>query len=211
MNFAFPEQVGVAGGLTVFGMILSFQFFSMEMLVERTFHDLKTDMKFRLYMAPVKRMDYMIAASLVGFLFTMVQGLLIWGISAIFFDFPIGNIGINLLVMVVIAILSQLIGLIICLLVPKYQAARTIVYIFCFGSMALSNALFIEFGSGAVITFIQTYFVPLYAGVEVIAFGGMVENNSEMLINRLLVLVAWLLVLSLVVVILSRRKKHDYL
>ena len=187
--------------------MIAFQFFSMEVVTNIIFEDLKGPVRWRLFMTPVPQRTFHAAVSAAGFMVTIVQGISIFGISALVFGARIDNPLFFITVFMIVAVIVQLMGLIISQSAPTLRVASGITYAICFGMMIFSGILFIPLGDSALATFVLSYGTPLALATRAIFYAGPILDNMNQAMINLSVLLAITLVLAVVYMILGRRRK----
>ena len=187
--------------------MIAFSFFSIEVITSIIFEDLKGSVRWRLFMAPVPQRTFHAAAAVGSLMITIVQGVSIFGLSALFFGARINNLPFFIIVFMVVAVMAQLIGLIISQLAPTLRVASGITYAICFGMMILSGILFIPLGDSALAVFITSYGTPLALATRAIFYAGPILDNMNQAMINLGVLLAITLVLAVANIILGRRRK----
>jgi len=188
--------------------MVSFQFFSGELLVEGIYDDLtEGSMRWRLFASPVPQRTFLSGMALASWMFNIVQALVILGVTAIIFDVRWGNPFVLVAAILLISVLSQLIAAFISQVSPKRKTATVTFNILCFAMMFLSGMLFIPLGDSAVAMFIQQYATPLALGYRAILYAGPVFYNMSQALINLGILAAITAVFAVLVFALGRRRK----
>jgi len=201
---------GVAANATVLAAVfmVSFQFFSGELLLEDIFDELKTGpVRWRLFAAPVPQRTFLSGAAMASWLFGIVQALVIFGVVGLLFDVHWGNPLVFIAVILIVSIMSQLIAALITQLVSKRGTAVVVLNILCFAMMFLSGFLFIPLGNSPIATFIQQYGTPLSLGYRAILYAGPVFDDMSRALFNLGILGAITAVLAVLVFALGRRRR----
>jgi len=188
--------------------MVSFQFFSGEILIYSIYDDLKEGpVRWRLMASPVPQRTFLAGASMASWLFNLLQGILIFTVTALVFDIEWGNPLVLVAVLLIISIMSQLVAALISQLAPKRKNATVASMIFCFGQMLLSGFFFVPLGNSAIATFLQEHGTPLSLASRAILFAGpILDDMSEAMFN-IGVLAAITAVLAVLVFALGRRRR----
>ncbi|MCL2169779.1 MAG: ABC transporter permease [Defluviitaleaceae bacterium] len=194
------------GFATVMAIVFmaSFQYFAGEIILYNIFYDLRGAASERLYVSPVPMRTFVMGAAASSLMFTLMQGILIFGVTAIFFDVMWGSPLIFFAVLLVTGITSQLIGALIALLSPTRKAASAIITVFCFAQMMTSGYLFVSLGNSPFANWLNSYGTPLALSTTVL-FRSTAGNYSNAMIAF-----AWLAgvmaVLGILVAVLAKRR-----
>ena len=202
------DRVAVQATFLAVMFMVSFQFFSGELLLENIFSDLKEgSVRWRLAATPVPQRTFLSGAVVASWVFNLVQAMIILGVAAVLFDVQWGNPFVLVSVVLLVSILSQLIAALITQLAPKRKTATVAINILCFGMMFLSGVLFIPLGDSAIATFLQQYGTPLALGYRAILYAGPVFDDMGQALFNLSVLGGITLVMAALVFVLGRRRK----
>ncbi|MCL2562688.1 MAG: ABC transporter permease [Oscillospiraceae bacterium] len=188
--------------------MVSFQFFSGELLLENMYNDFKEgSVRWRLSASPVPQRTFILGVALSSWVFNIAQAAVIFGVSAIAFDVRWGNPFVFAAVILLVSILSQLIAAFITQIAPKRRTASVAINITCFGMMLLSGMLFVPLGDSAIATFLQEYGTPLALGYRAILYAGPVFDDMNQALFNLGILAAITAVFAVLVFALGRRRK----
>jgi len=188
--------------------MISFQFFSGELLLENMYNDLKEgSVRWRLLASPVPQRTFLSGIALSSWIYNIAQALVIFGVTAIAFDVRWGNPLVFVIVLLLVSVLSQLIAALITQLAPKRKTASVAINILCFGMMFLSGMLFVPLGDSAIATFLQQYGTPLALGYRAILYAGPVLDNMAQAWTNIGILAAITAVMAVVVFALGRRRR----
>jgi len=190
--------------------MVSFQFFSGELLLESIYSDFREGpQRWRLLATPVPQRTFLAGLSASSWALNLVQGILIFGIIALAFGVYWGNLLVFIAVLLLISIMSQLLAALFSLLIPKQKLASIVWNLFCFAQMLLAGFFFVPLGDSAFATFMATHGTPLSLGWRAIAYAGPVLYDMSSALFNIGILAAITAVIALAVIILSigRRKK----
>jgi len=187
--------------------MIAFQFFSSQVLIYHIYEDLRGPARWRLLATPVKQGSFLAGAVLASWIFSIIQGLLIIGTSALLFDMHWGNPFILVAVIIMVATIGQLMALLISLATSKLKTAVGITYAIGFSMMFLSGALFVPLGDSAFAVFVQNYGTPLTLAWRAIIFSGVADNDMSLVAFNMGVLGIIAAVMAGVVLILGRRRR----
>ncbi|MCL2864351.1 MAG: ABC transporter permease [Lachnospiraceae bacterium] len=199
------EFTATTTAITILFMV-SFQFFAGELILRAINEDLRGEVRWRLFATPNQGKSFLIGAAASSWVFNLIQGILIFGLSALVFDVYWGNMLVVIPLFLLVSISSQLIASLIAILAPK-RAAFGIHTGMCFLMMFLSGWLFVDFGDGPVARFIMYYVTPLGLGARGILYAGPVGDDMRQALFHLGILAAMTVILAFLVLILGRRQK----
>jgi len=184
--------------------MVMFQLFGGIYLNEWIYDDFKGEKRWRLFAAPVTQNKIVFSAAIAGWLFTAVLGLLLVIVSAVLFNAYWGNFLFWIPVLMLVSAISQFMWVIFSYFARKKKTSQTIGFITIFSMQALAGFL-IGFGERAteIITKIPT---PLNAGFKAILYSGLVEADTKLAVQNMLILAAWLAVLVITAVIAGKRR-----
>jgi len=186
--------------------MVSFQFFSGELIIHNIYGELRGPVSSRLFVSPVPQRTFIMGCAVSCWVFNIIQALVIFIVTAIFFDVYWGNPLVFIAVLLLISIMSQLIGALISILVPTRKVASGILNGLAFLMMFLSGMLFISFGDSPIATFITSYATPLALGFRAILFAGPVFDDMSRAMFNLGILTVITVVLGFIVFVLGRRR-----
>ncbi len=188
--------------------MLAFQFFGTGLVVYWLHHDFKGPVHWRIQAAPIDQRVFFLAIAVGSWIFNIVQGLLIIGITAIFFHAHWGNLGIALSVLILISFMCQLIGILIFYLTKNYQGANTLMYVIGFGMMLLSGLLIGRLGDGETISFIHDH-TPLSLGAQAIVDSGIFGEGMEKSLSNIGILSVMTVIIAIITWILGRKLRYE--
>jgi len=214
------EAQGQMVGNMVTLMILSFQFFSSEVLYYDLFTTLRGEVANRLYMSPVKQNKFFIGAVGWSWIFSIFQAAVIFTIVYLVFPeayFP--SFWLLGTMVLIVSILSQLKGALMPLIAKTRKSADGISAIVCFGMMFLSGGLLVNFGESDFAVFLMTRSNPLALAWSALQqdtawqrylSGDLqvsIPDPTNFITTNLIILGIVMVVLAAVVVILGKRRK----
>ena len=202
--------------------LLVFQFFGGTMVIYYLFEDFKTDMRWRLYVAPCSQIGFLTSVIIVNWIITLTMGAAIVIVSSLFLDTYWGNPFVLILTLLQISLMGVLICVILFLFVKKKGAAIGVLYVFAFGTMIVTNLTFIlepdVLGDGFLNTFLFQYNSPTTIGMRAIVysgsmdaylFGGRFVGNMSQAFTNLGILGIINALLLVVIGVAGRRRKSD--
>jgi ABC-type multidrug transport system permease subunit len=194
--------------------MLIFQLMGSLLVIDFLYADLRENMRWRLLAAPMSPLRYALGNAVGAYSFSLISGVVIIAVSAFAFNAYLHNIWVLFTVLFLMALISQLFGVLMFLLCKQKRVANTLGVIFCWGMILLSGPFMgIDIGEGifAVGSLIMPYAIALRAviysgevtgtfnGVEY--YGGMAE--AWMNVGYLAIFAAFLFILTYFI---SRRR-----
>ena len=152
--------------------MLSFQFFSADILTYNVFDDLRGNAKWRLQAAPVPMRKFYVGAALSSWVFNLIQAAAILGVASIFYEVHWGSWPIVVGTILLTSIIAHLIVMLLLQFANSRKLASGVMQGLCFGFMALSGILFVPLGNSPIARFIQDFGTPLGQGINAIGYGG---------------------------------------
>jgi hypothetical protein len=163
--------------------LLLFQLMGSLIVIDFLYDDLRGDMRWRLLATPTPIIKFVGANLFASVLFAVISGLFILAAGAFAFNSYMHNVWVMLAVLVVMAIMSQLVGLIFFFLFKKKSMANTLGVVYCWGMALLSGYMFnISFGE-AFTTFGRLYTPFAWAFRAIMFSGGLAAEGMEGIIN----------------------------
>ncbi|MCL2621067.1 MAG: ABC transporter permease [Defluviitaleaceae bacterium] len=206
-----PGQPGPVGILVTL-FILSFQFFSSEVLYYELFTTLRGDVADRLYMSPVTKNKFYAGAIAWSWTFSILQAVIIFTVVYLAFpDNPYPSTWLLVTMVLIVSILAQLKGAFMPYIAKTRKAADGISAAICFGMMFLSGGLMVNFGESDFAQFLMGRSNPLALAWSAIQWdiqyqlGTNDGRHSEIMLN-IGILVAITVVLFVVLIVLGRRR-----
>lgn len=145
-------------------MMTGFQFFAGLALLDYLNGDFRADRRWRLFSTPVKNNDFIFGAIAAVFVYAVLQGLVIIGVS-LFMRVYWGNIFVLLGTLLLIAAIAQMFYMLFFLLFKNLQTIQTItqivVWIMLFASGWVSMGPGAMEGESPVLEFFFTYGTPI--------------------------------------------------
>jgi len=204
----------IGASVNAINMILGFQFFGTWLVFHFLFQDLRSNMRFRLGASPWSITKFIAPAVTAGWIYSVVAGVIVTGISSLIFPMYWGNFFIFIIVFLLTSIIGSLICILLFFFAKDLSTATTLHYVICFGFMGLSMLWFnIPFEDGLFYT-IAANSNPLTIGTRAIlhtwsfsdVLGLGIEYNAGQAFLNIIVLVAIAFVLSAIAVIAGRRR-----
>jgi len=202
-------------------IMVMFQFMYGTHMVDLVFNDFKSSRRWRLLVAPVSLSKYIFSILVAAASFSVLTGVLIMGVAAIFLNAHLHNVAILLTVIIIMSIFAQVFGMLMSLLIPKKGVAEAVCVLFSFFMLIPSGDFLISINVGGVVGTFFEYMTPYAMAMRAILASGIMANTvsanfamdlaefgrdmSTALINTG-ALAATTLVLAIIVVIVSRRR-----
>jgi ABC-type multidrug transport system permease subunit len=164
-------------------------------------------------------------AFIANWILSVLLGIVIIVVTALFMNVYWGNLFVLAAVMLLVSLIATFIAILIFLFTRKISQANTLGYIIAFGLMVISGIMvpLAVFGDNAIFRFLTTYGTPLTLGTNAIiasgdlhgifagrntALPGVPIGGSDVsVIFNIGVLAAITLVLGLITIIATRRRK----
>ena len=206
----------IATGIMTIIMVM-FQFMGGALVVDYYYRDFKTAQRWRLLASPAPLHKFVFASMLACIVFSILSGALIIGVSALFLDAYLHNPFMLVAVLVVMAVFTQLLGLLISLLGPKKATAEAICTLFSFAMVVPAGHMFINFRLGGAAEIIFSRVTPYAQAINAILYSGslggdlfgnagFIGADMNMALLNLGTLTATTLVLGIIVAIVARRR-----
>jgi len=203
-------------------IMVMFQFMYGTHMVDLIFNDFKNSRRWRLLAAPVSLSKYIFSIMVAAATFSVLTGLLIMGVAAIFLNAHLHNVVVLVAVIIIMAIFAQVFGMLMALLVPKKGVAEAICVMFSFFMIIPSGNFLIGFRfAGGFLANFFNYMTPYAQAMRGIMASGIMGNSVDenfalavgefgrdmgtALLN-MGTLAATTVVLAIIVVIVSRRR-----
>jgi hypothetical protein len=193
--------------------LLLFQLMGSLIVIDFLYEDLRGEMRWRLLATPVPVIRFVLANLLASVSFAVISGLMLIGVSAFVFNAYLHNVWVLLSVLVLMAVMSQLVGILFFLVFKRKGTANTMGTLFCW-VMVLLSGFMMGISFGEAITRIGRLYTPfawafraiIYSG-EAAGLGGMIEAGgmTDALLN-LGYLAGFTVLLVPVVVVLAKRE-----
>jgi hypothetical protein len=196
------EEAGIVLDLAVtVQIVLAFQFFGASCTTDWLHSDMKGAVRARLLVTGINQRLFNISVIAAGWIFNVIYGMILVGITSVFFDTYWGSYFIALIVIALISLLSQIAGALIFYMTKDEKTGSRVAYFF--GEIMIGLAIIpFAFNVGDVVRNIGGY-LPIGLGVETIEF----YSISEVAIN-LGILLGYSFVLAIIVYYVSKRKQQ---
>ena len=156
--------------------MLSFQFFAGGTMLQFLHKDLKGEMRNRLGTAPCSKLSFLAPAFFANWLFSILNGLILIVVTALFLNVYWGNLLILALVLMLVSLIAILIFALVFLFAKTYGTANGLIYIISFGMMFLSGWLLGPLLSGNPVGDFLMQYTPLSLGINAIINSGMMSE-----------------------------------
>ena len=182
-------------------MVLGFLFFGTDITGNRLHDDLKGSVGARLLVTGIDKRTFFLTVTVAGWIYLFVMGMLLVAIASLLFDGVWGSYAMVMVVILLLALLTQLIGVIIFYFTKDKKSSARISYLF--GEVFIGLSIFpyvINFGE--TITTILNH-SPVGIGVQAIkadSFVGVLPNLGMLL--------GYILVMIMAVLTVGRRKEQ---
>ena len=177
------DQSLIVNGYSVMATVLAtiimvmFQFMYGTHIVDLLFRDFRSATRWRLLAAPKSINKYIFSAMLACVFFSILAGVLIMAVAAIFLDAHLHNPFILIGVITITSIFSQIFGMLVFLLVRKKGTAEAICVLFSFAMVVPAGHFLITFNMGRVVDFIFGYLTPYALAMRAILSSGIMGNT----------------------------------
>jgi len=192
--------------------MVMFQFMGGNVLLDYIHPDFRGDRRWRMFSMPVRTNDFVFGVLSACFLYCVLQGAVVIGISAIFLDAYWGNPWVLIATLFACAGLSQLIWMLLFLMFPKKGTVEVIGQCIIWGMMLLSGYIGIVSGGNApqinnpVSDFLSSYGTPVSLARRAITNSGFIGNDINDALLSLGILYALLIVFAVIVIIVGKKK-----
>lgn len=192
--------------------MVTFQFFGGNVLLDHIHADFRGDRRWRMFSMPVKTNDYVFGILAACFVFCIVQGVLLIGISAVFLDVYWGNPWVLFATLLACAGLAQLLYMLLFLLFPKKSTVEGLAQVIIFAMMFASGWIGINIDGTAGSTgtafnnFFTQYGTPISLARNAITNSGFLGNDMNKAVLSVGILYVLLIVLAVVVALIGKHK-----
>lgn len=192
--------------------MVSFQFFGGNVLLDHIYADFRGDRRWRMFSMPVKTNDYVFGILASCFMFCIIQGALVIGISAVFLDVYWGNPWVLIATLFACAGLAQLLYMLLFLLLSHKGTVEGLAQVIIFAMMFASGWIGINMDNTAGSTgtafsnFITQYSTPISLARNAITNSGFLGNDMKDALLSVGILYVLLIVLAVVVGLIGRHK-----
>jgi hypothetical protein len=195
--------------------LLIFQLMGSLIVIDFLYEDLRGDMRWRLLSSPTPMIRFALGNFTASLAFSVLSGGFLLLAGAFVFNAYMHNIWMMVAVLVLVAAISQLVGVLFFLLCNKKATANTLGTVFCWGNVLLSGFMF-GIGFGERLTEFGRLYTPFGWAVRAIMFSGALADGrfpgiiekggmADAFIN-LGYLAGFCAALTLVIFLLARRK-----
>ena len=192
--------------------MVTFQFFGGNVLLDHIHADFRGDRRWRIFSMPVKTNDYVFGILAACFVFCIVQGALVIGISAVFLDVYWGNPWILIATLFACAGLAQLLYMLLFLLFPKKGTIEGLAQVIIFAMMFASGWIGINMDGTAGSTgtafnnFFTQYGTPISLARNAITNSGFLGKDIDNAILSVGILYVLLIALAVAVALIGKHK-----
>ncbi|MFD1412821.1 ABC transporter permease [Oceanobacillus jeddahense] len=165
------------------GIIIAFQLVGGFSTMETIKGDLFSEKRWRMLSLPYPMYIHAISILISSVLFSVLNGSIMVLFTYWVFDVNWGNMGWVILVLMLVALVSQLVFLVAVTVIKKYKVAEFIGYAYLFLFMILSGYLFIPIPDIALIDWINQYINPLTLGETAIIYQMLGQEMSEVYLS----------------------------
>jgi len=206
--FTYVDEATLAASATSIStfILMAFQFFCGDVLVYNLNSDFRSPMRWRLYSSPVTNRTFILAIITSSWIYSIIYGVIIIIFSTLIFNVYWGNLVILFSVFLIISVIAQFTGILICLLTKTQKVGSTIMQIICFGMMILSGGFFIPLGDSEFARFLTTYGTPVSLAYTAVLNAHPYLDNINQSIFNLGILAVIALVMVAIVLVLGRRR-----
>lgn len=192
--------------------LVMFQLFGGNILLDYIHPDFRGDRRWRMFSMPVTTNDYVFGALSACFLYCVIQGAIVIGISAIFLNTYWGNPWVLIATLFACAGLAQLIWMLLFLLFPKKGTVEVIgqcviwAMTFASGFITTVSGGNASQASSPVLQFLYSYGTPVSLARNAITNSGFIGDNMSDALLSLGILYVLLIVLAVIVALVGKRK-----
>jgi hypothetical protein len=192
--------------------MVSFQFFGGNVLLDHIHADFRGDRRWRMFSMPVKTNDYVFGILAACFVFCIMQGALIIGISAVFLDVYWGNPWILITTLFACAGLAQLLYMLLFLLLQKKSTVEGLAQVIIFAMMFASGWIGINMDgtNGSTGTafnnFFTQYGTPISLARNAITNSGFLGNDMNKAVLSVGILYVLLIAFAVAVALIGKHK-----
>jgi hypothetical protein len=194
--------------------MISFQFFGGSVLLDYLHTDFRGDRRWRMFSMPVKTNDFVFASLGACFIYCLVQGGLVIGITAIFLDVHWGNPLVLVVTLAACSMLSQLVWMLLFLIFPKKGTVEAAGQIITWAMMIASGWIGMSIDDGDVIVaggaafnnFITRFGTPISLARNAITNSGFIGDDMNNALISLGALYAVLIIIAAAVIIVGKKK-----
>ncbi|MCL2236474.1 MAG: ABC transporter permease [Defluviitaleaceae bacterium] len=200
-------------GIIVTLFILSFQFFSSELMYYDIFTTLRGNVADRLYMAPIKKKAFFAGALINNWIFSIFQAAAIFTVVYLVFpDNVYPSFWLLAVMVLMVSVLAQLKGILMPYIAKTRKSADGISAIICFGMMFLSGGLLVSFGDSPFAEFLMTRSNPLALAWSALQRdvqyqSGFIPDPSDFIITNIIILAVIIVATFALITILGRNRK----
>lgn len=187
------------------GMMILFQFNGGIYLLAFLNETFSKPMKWRLKATPCELHIFVFSGVFACLIFTTLQGLLIVGITSIFFDAYWGSLLVTAIVIFIISFMSMMIAILLFLFIRDMNAAEYVLWGISL-TMNILTGLMFELPDNDFFRFTADYGTPFAIARRAILESGFLARGSTSPYIYILILAGISLVLAAIVTVLSRRK-----
>ena len=206
----------MATGIMTIIMVM-FQFMGGALIIDYYYRDFRDAKRWRLLASPAPLGKFIFAGMLACVVFSVVSGALIIGVSVIFLDAYMYNPVFLVAVLILMAVFSQLLGLLLSLFGLKKATAETIATVFPFAMVVPAGHMFVNLRLGGALDFFFERVTPyaqalnalLYSsslGGDLFGNQGFVGADMGMALLNLGTLAATTLAMGIAVAVVARRR-----
>ena len=193
-------------------IMVMFQFFGGNVLLDYIHSDFRGDRRWRMFSMPVKSNNYVFGVLSACFLYCVIQGGVVIGISALFLKAYWGNPLVLVLTLFACSGLSQMIWMLLFLLFPKKGTVEAIgqcaiwVMLFASGYVGVVSGGNAPQVSSPVLEFLSSYGTPVSLANRAITNSGFIGGNMSDALLCLGILYAMLVALAVVVILVGKKR-----
>ncbi|MCL2404612.1 MAG: ABC transporter permease [Defluviitaleaceae bacterium] len=203
-------------------IMVMFQFMYGTHMVDLFFRDFKNSRRWRLLAAPASLSKYLFSIMMASVFFSVLTGVLIMAVAAIALNAHVHNPFVLLTVIVIIAVFSQVFGMLVSLLIRKKGVAEAVCVLFSFFMIVPSGDFLVTININIhALNVFFNYMTPYAQAMRAIMasgimgnsvsdnFGGALQYMGRDMSTALLnmgTLTATTILLAIIVVIVSRRR-----
>ena len=183
-------------------VLAGFQMYCGTTIAEALHYDFSSDLRWRLQAAPISRKTFILAAGVGSWIYSLMTGILIIGVSYFLFDADWGNILISAAAFLIISMIAQFIGVIAFNLTKTGGAAIGIIIVLGMVMLYAGNLRGINSNLDAVLEYL-----PQVLMMDIVIETGTFATGDVQIVSHFIVLGIMMVVALLLMVVTTKKKK----
>jgi len=191
----------LSASLNAAAILAIFQMFCGTTIAEALHNEFSSDIRWRLQAAPISRKTFILAAGIGSWIYSLLTGLLIIGLSYFVFDADWGNFMVSGAAFLIISIIAQIMGVIAFNLTKTGGAAVGMTIAF---GMVIQNAALLR-GLNSNLDSVLEY-LPHVMMMDIVRETGTFATGDIQLVSHFIILSFMLIVALLLMVVTTKMK-----